>query len=246
MAQRLNIPPTRSSLLRTRESLEMAREGYDILDKKRQVLSTELIHVAHDAEGLETELQELLAAAYHALELAKMTMGREHIEWAALAVNKTVEVMVRPRSVMGVVIPTIEAYGEPPEIPYGLGDTTVALDEAAARFREVLDKIPRLCETMTTVWRLARELQKTQRRVNALQYIFIPEYEATVVYIESALEEREREETFRLKRLKSRAEAPSIGPPTREYEQPYRDISGDRRSPYRDIGDGRVTSREFG
>lgn len=246
MPQRINIPPTRSSLLRMREALELAREGYEILDKKREVLSTELVHVAHDAESLEAEVQELLAAAYHALELAKMTMGRERIEWAALAVNKTVEVRVRPRSVMGVVIPTVEAHGEPPEIPYGLGDTTVALDEAAARFREVLDKIPTLCEMMTAVWRLARELQKTQRRVNALQYIFIPEYEATVAYIESALEEREREETFRLKRLKSKLAMPTIGPPTREYVQPYRDISGEKRSPYRDIGGGKVTSRLFG
>jgi len=247
MPRRLNIPPTRSSLLRTREVLEMAREGYDILDRKREVLSTELVHVAHDAERLEAELHELLALAYHALQLAKMAMGQEHLEWAALAVNKTVEVTVRPRSVMGVVIPTIEAHGEPPETPYGLGDTTVALDEAAARFREVLDRVPALSETMTAVWRLARELQKTQRRVNALQYVFIPEYEATVAYIVSVLEEREREETFfRLKRLKSRMAAPTLGPPTREYVQPYRDISGGRGLPYRDTGGAKVTSREFG
>jgi V/A-type H+-transporting ATPase subunit D len=244
--RKLNIPPTRSSLLRIREALEFAREGYEILDRKREVLSTELVHVAHDAERLEAEVHELLAAAYHALELAKMTMGRERVEWAALAVNKTLEVTVRLRSVMGVVIPMIEAHGEPPETPYGLGDTTVALDEAAACFREVLDKIPALSETMTTVWRLARELQKTQRRVNALQYIFIPEYETTVAYIESVLEEREREETFRLKRLKSKMAVPTIGPPTREYVQPYRDISGEKRSPYRDMGGGRVTSRVFG
>ena len=154
--------------------------------------------------------------------------------------------MVRPRSAMGVVIPTIESHGEPPDTPYGLGDTSVALDEAAARFREVLDRIPALSEAMTAVWRLARELQKTQRRVNALQHIFIPEYETTVAFIEGVLEEREREETFRLKRLKSKASRPSIGPPTREYVQPYRDVGGEGRSPYRDIGSGRTTSREYG
>ena len=246
MPQRLNIPSTRSSLLRTRESLQRAREGHEILDKKREVLSAELIHVAHDAERLEAEVHELLAAAYRALELAKMSMGREHIEWASLAVNKAVDVRVRPRSVMGVVIPIVEAHGEPPETPYGLGDTTVTLDEAAARFREVLDRIPALCEAMTTVWRLAREVQKAQRRVNALEHIFIPQYEATVAYIQSVLEEREREETFRLKRLKSKLSAATIGPPTREYVQPYRDIGGEKRSPYRDIGGGKITSRVFG
>ena len=147
---------------------------------------------------------------------------------------------------MGVVIPTVKAHGEPPEMPYGLGDTTVALDEAVARFRRVLAEIPVLAETMTAVWRLARELQKTQRRVNALQYIFIPQYEETVAFIESALEEREREETFRLKRIKSRVARPTVGPPRREYEQPYRDISGGKSPIYRDIGGGKPTSHAFG
>ncbi len=232
---RLRIAPTRSNLLRTRESLKLAREGHEILDKKREVLTSELVHVAHDAAALQERVWELLAAAYRALEMARLSMGRERLEWAALSVNETVEVTVRPRSVMGVVIPTVEAHGAPPEMPYSLGDTTVALDEAVACFRRVLAEIPVLSETMTTVWRLARELQKTQRRVNALQYIFIPQYEETVAFIESALEEREREETFRLKRIKSRVAQPTIGPATREYVQPYRDIGG-----------GKSTSREFG
>jgi len=120
-------------------------------------------------------------------------------------------------------------------MPYGLGSTTVALDEAAACFRRVLAEIPVLSETMTIVWRLARELQKTQRRVNALQHIFIPQYEETVNFIENALEEREREATFRLKRIKSRVFHPTVGPSSREYEQPHHDIGG-----------GRPTSREFG
>lgn len=229
------IAPTRSNLLRIREALKLAREGHEILDKKREVLTTELMHVAHDATALEERVWELLDAAYRALEMARLSMGRERLEWAALSVNETVEVEVRPHSVMGVVIPTVEAHGAPPEMSYGLGNTTVALDEAAARFRRVLAEIPELSETMTTVWRLARELQKTQRRVNALQYIFIPQYEETIAFIESALEEREREATFRLKRIKSRVVGPAVGPSRREYEQPYRDIGG-----------GKPTSREFG
>ena len=86
---------------------------------------------------------------------------------------------------------------------------------------------------MTTVWRLARELQKTQRRVNALQYIFIPQYEETETFIESALEEREREETFRLKRIKSQVSRPKVAAPTtREYTQPTRDIGQPTRNIY--------------
>ena len=243
---RLRIAPTRSNLLRTREALELAREGYEILDKKREVLTTELMHMAHDAAVLQERVWKLLAEAYRALEMARLSMGRERLEWAALSVNESVEVKVKPRSVMGVVIPSVEAHGAPPEMPYGLGETTIALDEAATCFRRVLAEIPVLSETMTTVWRLARELQKTQRRVNALQYIFIPQYEETIAFIESALEEREREETFRLKRIKSRVAQPTIGPATREYVQPYRDIGGGKSPIYRDIGGGKSTSREFG
>jgi len=243
---RLRIAPTRSNLLRIREALELAREGYEILDRKREVLTTELIRVAHDAARLQERVWAQLADAYQALEIARLSMGREHLEWAALSVNETVEVELTPHSVMGVVIPAIEAHGEPPEMPYGLGDTTVALDEAVARFRRVIEELPELSETMTAVWRIARELQKTQRRVNALEHIFIPQYEETVAFIESSLEEREREEVFRLKRIKSRVAQPTIGPPMREYQQPYRDISGGKSPIYRDIGGGKPTSREFG
>lgn len=229
------IAPTRSNLLRTRQALKLAREGHEILDKKREVLTAELIHRAHNAANQQTKIRQKLDDAYRALIEARLSMGQEHLEWTALAVNKSVEVEIKLRSIMGVVIPTVEAYGEPPEMPYGLGDTTVALDEAVARFRQVLSEIPMLSEITTSVWRLARELQKTQRRVNALQYIFIPEYEATVKFIESALEEREREEIFRLKRLKSKHTTARVGPATREYQQPYRDIGG-----------GKPTSYEFG
>jgi V/A-type H+-transporting ATPase subunit D len=221
---RNNVPPTRSNLLRIKQELAFAREGYDILDQKREVLAKELVRLAHDAEALEEQVWKLLAAAYCALEKAELTMGRERLEWAALAVNKTVDVHVKFRGVMGVSLPLIEARGAPPEMPYSLGDTPATLDEASAVFREVLSQIPELSRLVTSVWRLAVELRKTQRRVNALQYIFIPDYEETIAFIQSALEEREREETFRLKLLKTKTVRPTIGPPTREYEQPYRDI----------------------
>ena len=244
---RLRIAPTRSNLLHIRESLEFARKGFEILDKKREMLTAELVRVAHDATLLQTQAWEHLETAYHALEVARLSLGREHLEWAALSVNETVEVEVKPRSVMGVTLPTVDAHGGPPEMPYGLSDTTVALDEAVSRFRRVIEEIPNLSETMTAVWRLARELQKTQRRVNALQNIFIPQYEETITFIQSTLEEREREETFRLKRLKSKVTSTKVGPRMREYEQPYRDISGGKKSPvYRDIGGGKPTWRGDG
>jgi V/A-type H+-transporting ATPase subunit D len=232
---RINVPPTRSSLLRMKQELQFAREGYEILDKKREVLTLELIRLAHDAEAFQEQVRSQIDAAYRTLEQARLTMGQEHMEWAALAVNKTVDVQLKYRGVMGVTLPVIEARGTPPEMPYSPGDTTAALDAASTVFRDVLESIPRLAELVTSVWRLAGELRKTQRRVNALEHIFIPDYTETIAFIESALEEREREETFRLKRLKSKATRATVGPPTREFQQPYRDVIGEETPGFRDV-----------
>ncbi len=201
---RSNIPPTRSNLLRTKQELQFAREGYEILDQKREVLAKELVRLANDAGSLQERMDTLVASAYRALEKAMLMMGREHVEWAALAVHKTVDVDVKYRGVMGIALPIIEASGEPPEMTYSLGDTTATLDEASTLFREVLSNLPELSRLTTSVWRLAVELRKTQRRVNALEFIFIPDYVETITYIQSSLEEREREETFRLKLLKNK------------------------------------------
>lgn len=219
----INIPPTRSNLLRMKQELKFAHEGYEILDRKREVLTTELIKMAHDAQVLQEEVWNLVADAYRALEQAKLTMGQEHVERTALALHETVDVNLKFRGVMGVPIPVVEAKGSPPETPYSLGDTKATLDKASMAFRDVLERIPELSELVTSVWRLAGELRKTQRRVNALQHIFIPEYEETVEFIKSALEEREREETFRLKWLKTKMTKADKKKPQRDYAQtqPY-------------------------
>jgi V/A-type H+/Na+-transporting ATPase subunit D len=202
----INVAPTRMNLIRIKNELRFAREGYEILDRKREVLTTELVRVAHEADVLQKEVWKLLETAYGALEQARLTMGSDHVEWAALAANKTVDVHLKLRGVMGVALPVIEARGDLPKMLYSLSGTNASLDEATAAFREVVVKIPQLSMLVTSVWRLAGELRKTQRRVNALQHIFIPQYEETVAFIVSSLEEREREETFRLKWLKSKME----------------------------------------
>jgi V/A-type H+-transporting ATPase subunit D len=200
----INVAPTRTNLIRIKKELRFAREGYEILDRKREVLTSELVRVAKEADILQKEVWKLLEIAYDAMEKARLVMGSDHVEWAALAANKTVDVHLKLRGVMGVAIPVIESRGELQKMLYSPGDTAAALDEASAAFREVLVKIPQLSMLTTTVWRLAGELRKTQRRVNALKHIFIPQYEMTVAFIVSSLEEREREETFRLKWLKTK------------------------------------------
>ena len=106
---RINIPPTRSNLIRIKQELQFAKEGYEILDRKREVLAKELVRLAHDAEVLQNQMDKLSGEAYRALEKARLTMGRERVEWAALAVDKTVEVQLKYRGVMGVSLPLIEA-----------------------------------------------------------------------------------------------------------------------------------------
>ncbi len=203
---RINVPPTRSNLQRLKQDLQFAREGHEILNRKREVITGELIQLSHDAQALQEQIQQLMEAAYTALERAQLTMGRERVEWAALSARKTTEVSVRFRGIMGVAVPTVNARGGPLEMSYSPADTNASLDEAYAVFREVLQKLPGFATKVTSVWRLAGELRKTQRRVNALQHVFIPDYQETVSFIVSSLEEREREETFRFKLLKVRAE----------------------------------------
>ncbi len=200
----ISVAPTRTNLIRIKKDLQFAREGYEILDRKREALTNELVRVAKEADTLQKEVWRLLETAYDAMEKARLVMGSDHVEWAALAVNKTVDVHLRLRGIMGVAIPQIEARGEPPKLLYSPSDTAAVLDEATAAFREVLLRTPQLAMLTAAVWRLANELKKTQRRVNALQHIFIPNYEATVEFIVSSLEEREREEIFRLKWLKTK------------------------------------------
>ena len=200
----ISIAPTRTNLIRLKKELRFAKEGHEILDRKREALTGELVRVAKEADTLQKEVWALLETGYEAMEKARIVMGSDHVEWAALAVNKTVDVHLRLRGIMGVAIPQIESRGEPPKLLYSPADTAAVLDQASAVFREVLLRIPQLSMLTAAVWRLANELRKTQRRVNALQHIFIPQYKSMIEFIVSSLEEREREETFRLKWLKTK------------------------------------------
>ena len=202
----LNLPPTRSNLLLLQERLAFAVEGYQILDKKREVLSSSLLAVVQEAQQLQKEVWALLESAYRKLEFARLTMGEEKVEWAAMAVTNLFEVEIITRGTMGVPLPQIEMTAAIPDLTYSLGDTSVELDDAMAAFQGVMKSLPRLTEIETKVYRLAKELKKTQRRVHALERIFIPEYKELIEFIENTLEEQDREEVFRLKWLKTKKE----------------------------------------
>jgi V/A-type H+-transporting ATPase subunit D len=199
----LDVPPTKSTLLELKDQLAMARTGYDLLEEKREVLVSELLAIIDDAEYLRREVDERLAAAFRALQEAVVELGRDQVERVALACGARAQIEIRERSIMGMLFPLVEREVRELEPQYGLLGTSARLDEALARFHEALETILRLAETETTAWRLAIELKKTQRRVNALENIFIPQYDETIRYIESKLAEDERESIFQMKRLKA-------------------------------------------
>jgi len=200
---RLKIAPTRSNLLKSKESLNLAKDGYDLLEQKREVLLIELMQIVHDLSMLEAEMGEKSSAAFSALESALVFAGNESVKWSALSVTGDRNVDILHRSVMGVPVVTLkEIKDENAGFQAGMEGTSPALDEARRRFEDLVSIIYRWSEVEISVWRLASEIKKTQRRVNALENIFIPEYERTIKSIEEVLEESDREEFIRKKKVK--------------------------------------------
>lgn len=203
---KLNIPPTKSALLRTKRDLAFAKEGRDLLEEKRQILVIELMNQVARARTIQTEVDEALARAFAAFKDAAMTIGTEAMRREALAVHAPHRLDLTHRPVMGISLPTVALEVAPLVAQFAPGQGSVTSDAVMAAFREVLTKIGHLAEAETVVFRVADELRKTQRRVNALDKVFIPVYTETMVYITSTLEERERDEFVVMKKLKARAQ----------------------------------------
>jgi V/A-type H+/Na+-transporting ATPase subunit D len=199
---RLKISPTRSNLLMVRQRLSLAREGHDLLNRKRDVLMSEILRTIDDAQAVQNEVDAQFAKAYEMLQEAKAVMGTERVRRAALMQDEELGIQVTPRSVMGVVVPSIRSENVERQPTYGFGDTSVLLDQARMEWAQALSMLGRLSEMVTSVSRMAFELRKTQRRVNALEEVHIPSYEDTLKYIEETLEEKDREELSQLKQTR--------------------------------------------
>ncbi len=202
----MRLSATRSNLLAVRQRLELARQGYELLDRKRDVLVSEILRTIDDAEEIQSAVDAQFASAYRMLRQARAVMGTERVRRTAILRSQEVDVHITPRSVMGVAVPTVRAHLPEATLAYGFGDTSVLLDQARVEWADALALMGRLSEVVTTIWRLAYELRRTQRRVNALQHVFIPQYEESLHWIEQTLEEKEREERFRMKRARDALE----------------------------------------
>lgn len=195
--------PTKGNLMTSKKSLALAKTGYELLDKKRNILVREMMTLIDKAAEIQTKIDVTYSRAYLALQRANITMG--YIDEIAKSVPEDDSLQLSYRSVMGVEIPivTLDESDEEDTLFYGLGTTNSAFDEAYVYFREVKHLTAHLAEIENSVYRLADAIKKTQKRANALKNIMIPKFEEMVKFISDALEEKEREEFSRLKVIKA-------------------------------------------
>lgn len=198
-----NTAPTKGNLMAAKRSRALAATGWELMDKKRNILTRELMDRMDRAAQLQSEIDDTFNAAYTALEMAEIASGS--VTGTVSAVAEDDSVRLRWRSVMGVEIPEVESDTESgEEIPYALVGSSSALDEAYRRFVEVKGLLAELAETENAVYRLAYAIEKSRKRANALQNIVIPGLDTDIARISDSLAEKEREEFVRRKVIKAR------------------------------------------
>lgn len=199
------VATTRMELLARKAQIALARQGRDLLEQKRTALMHELMRIADHVMTSSEALQQAAVEARAALARAEAVAGSEAVRSAAMATRGELALDVQAATVMGVSVPVIEqkrvtrsALGR----GYSITGTSVTIDEAAAAFETEVDSLIQLAESELRLTRLAAEVQRTSRRVNALEQVLIPRLEAERDFIQMALDERERTDHFRLKRIK--------------------------------------------
>lgn len=192
--------PTKGNLINTKKSLALASLGFDLMDRKRNILIREIVSMVDTAKSIRGEIESTYADAYKALQEANITLGV--IDNIAGGIEVEDGVHITYRSVMGVEIPKVTLNSTQPSKAYGFTDTNTQFDIAYISFEKAKKLTVVLAEVENSVCRLANEIKKTQRRANALQNIIIPQFEDTIKMISDSLEEKEREEFSRLKVIK--------------------------------------------
>jgi V/A-type H+-transporting ATPase subunit D len=212
---RLAVAMSKSSLLRLQGDLDFLRAGRDLLEQKREFLSEALRTFAREARAARERVEARLADAYEAVAEAHAALGEAGLDALALAAGPVGPVVVRERSLMGVIVPVARIAGSAPEggtgtgagaldgaaLRAGPGGPGLAAGVAAARLRALLPDLAALAELETSCSKLARELARTRRKLNALEQVHIPAHEETIRFLAEQLEEREREALFQLKRV---------------------------------------------
>jgi V/A-type H+-transporting ATPase subunit D len=191
-----------------KEQRTLAREGFELLEQKREILVMELMRMLERVKLLEAALDKAMTKAYASLKKMLLAVGRETAREVSAGITCDFTVIEKTVKAAGLALPTLEVKTPPLTLKYSFMNTFAYTDESMRDFLEYLRLIAEMASIHTMVWRLAREVKKTQRRVNALEKIVIPDTTQTAAYIEAALEEREREIFFIQKILKTQMEAP--------------------------------------
>lgn len=196
---KLKMAPTRGNLVKAARATVLAQKGHDLLEQKRQVLMMELMRHMDAAKSLQKDMASVFSSAYESLQRANVSLGIDTVEEIAQSVPVVSDITVRLRSVMGVEIPEVDPVDPTPTPSYSFHGSSSAMDKAYVRAREVLSLLARLAEVETSVYRLAVQVRKTYRRVNALEKVVIPSNREAMAAISDVLDEGEREDFVRMK-----------------------------------------------
>ncbi|MEW8013941.1 MAG: V-type ATP synthase subunit D [Candidatus Sedimenticola endophacoides] len=201
--QRIKAPPTKNTLLNLKRQVRFLEDGHALLERKRELLTRLVYERIGEYRRLRKEAHQALKAGYRWLSLSQLRMGSRSLQQAAMGTNPAIDIKIIPRRSMGVEYPAVS--GKPlPLNPVGLLGTESSFDETRRRMADAALKLTRLGEVEMALGRLIAEQRKAQKRVNALKYNIIPRYRNTIRYIESVLEEEERNTLFQIKVLRER------------------------------------------
>jgi V/A-type H+-transporting ATPase subunit D len=201
-----DVKPTRSELIELKRKIKLSESGHKLLKMKRDGLILEFFEILEKAKTVRTELDAHFAVASEKINIAKAVEGVMTVKSTAFSFKDTPALEVQSKNVMGVVVPKIESSSVRKDLNdrgYGIIGTSSRIDEAVDSYESLVEKIIEAAEIETTIKKLLDEIEKTKRRVNALEFKVIPELSEARDFIILRLDEMEREETFRLKRIKA-------------------------------------------
>ena len=200
-----NTFPTKGNLILAKNSLALASQGYELMDKKRNILIRELMALIDQAKDIQSEIDVTFQTAYRTLQKANIELGISYVQEAGESIPVEDSIEIKARSIMGTEIPLVRFHKKQEEVPtYAFYSTKESLDQARAAFDRVKELTIRLSMVENSAYRLASSIKKTQKRANALKNITIPSYSGLVRDITNSLEEKDREEFTRLKVIKRR------------------------------------------
>jgi V/A-type H+/Na+-transporting ATPase subunit D len=203
-----NVTPTRSELINVKRKIQLSKSGYNLLKKKRDGLMYEVFAILPKVKSLRAELVKRYAAAQESINLAAAVEGAIAVRSVAMTVSQPPTVQLKEHNIMGVRVPKIKSSSVKKSLSergYGLIGTGPAIDDAVSGYEGLVEQVILAAELETAIKRLLDEVEKTKRRVNALEFKVLPELDETRKFIALRLEEMERESLFTLKRIKAKS-----------------------------------------